>query len=95
MEGERLRTARERELMLTIKEIDGVEAVRVHLAEPQQSVFVREEEPAFRLGHGAPRQGRQLSDIAGDGDRQPGGQFGPGLVDNAAPHRSPAPGSVD
>ncbi len=45
MEGERLRVARERELMLTIKEIDGVEAVRVHLAQPEQSVFVRESTP--------------------------------------------------
>ena len=36
LEGERLRAARERELMLTIEEIDGVEAVRVHLAEAEQ-----------------------------------------------------------
>ena len=42
LEGERLRNARERELMLTIAEIDGVEAVRVHLATPERSVFVRE-----------------------------------------------------
>lgn len=41
LEGERLRLARERELMLTIKEIDGIEAVRVHLATPERSVFVR------------------------------------------------------
>ncbi|MEM7690042.1 MAG: flagellar basal-body MS-ring/collar protein FliF [Pseudomonadota bacterium] len=41
LEGERLRLARERELMLTIREIDGIEAVRVHLATPERSVFVR------------------------------------------------------
>jgi len=42
LEGERLRMARERELMLTIREIDGIESVRVHLATPERSVFVRE-----------------------------------------------------
>ncbi len=42
MEGERMRIARERELMLTIMEIDGIEAVRVHLATPERSVFVRD-----------------------------------------------------
>jgi len=45
LEGERLRLARERELMLTIKEIDGVESVRVHLAEGNKSAFVREDAP--------------------------------------------------
>jgi flagellar M-ring protein FliF len=45
LEGERLRLARERELMLTIREIDGIEAVRVHLATPERSVFVRESNP--------------------------------------------------
>ncbi|MFU7529346.1 flagellar basal-body MS-ring/collar protein FliF [Qipengyuania sp. ASV99] len=42
LEGERLRLARERELMLTIREIDGIESVRVHLATPERSVFVRQ-----------------------------------------------------
>ena len=42
LEGERLRLARERELNLTIKEIDGIESVRVHLATPDRSVFVRD-----------------------------------------------------
>ncbi|MFN3990124.1 MAG: flagellar basal-body MS-ring/collar protein FliF [Erythrobacter sp.] len=42
LEGERLRLARERELVLTIREIDGIEAVRVHLATPERSVFVRD-----------------------------------------------------
>ncbi len=45
LEGERLRLARERELMLTIKEIDGIESVRVHLATPDRSVFVRDNNP--------------------------------------------------
>ncbi|MFO6430883.1 flagellar basal-body MS-ring/collar protein FliF [Erythrobacter sp. W302b] len=45
LEGERLRLARERELMLTIREIDGIESVRVHLATPERSVFVRENNP--------------------------------------------------
>ncbi|MCL6252174.1 flagellar M-ring protein FliF [Altererythrobacter sp. KTW20L] len=42
LEGERLKNVRERELMRTIEEIDGVEAVRVHLASPERSVFVRD-----------------------------------------------------
>lgn len=45
LEGERLRLARERDLMLTIREIDGIESVRVHLATPERSVFVRENSP--------------------------------------------------
>jgi len=45
LEGERLRLARERELTLTIKEIEGIENVRVHLATPERSVFVRENNP--------------------------------------------------
>ena len=43
LEDERLRAAKEHELMLSIKEIEGVEAVRVHLAEGQKSVFVRDQ----------------------------------------------------
>lgn len=42
LEGQRLKAARERELELTMMEIDGVESVRVHLAEPEKSVFVRD-----------------------------------------------------
>lgn len=42
LEGDRLRAAQERELQLTIMEIDGVEAARVHLAKGDKSVFVRE-----------------------------------------------------
>ncbi|MFB0613807.1 flagellar basal-body MS-ring/collar protein FliF [Aurantiacibacter poecillastricola] len=42
LEGERLRNVRERELVRTIEEINGVETARVHLASPERSVFVRE-----------------------------------------------------
>ncbi len=42
VEGERLRQARESELARSVKEIDGVEDARVHLAMPEQSVFVRD-----------------------------------------------------
>jgi len=42
LEGDRLRAAQERDLTLTIQEIDGVESVRVHLARSERSVFVRE-----------------------------------------------------
>ena len=42
LEGERLRAAREADLQMTIREIDGVEAVRVHIAAGEKSVFVRD-----------------------------------------------------
>ncbi len=42
LEGDRLRAAQERDLTLTITEIDGVEAARVHLAKAERSVFVRD-----------------------------------------------------
>lgn len=45
LEGERLRGARQAELEMTIKQIDGVESVRVHLAEASKSVFVRDDSP--------------------------------------------------
>ncbi len=62
LEGDRLRAAQERDLMLTIKQIDGVEAVRVHLAQPERSVFVRDQAAPtasvmVRMAHG-----RQLGD---------------------------------
>lgn len=68
LEGERLRLARERELMLTIKEIDGIESVRVHLASPERSVFVRENNPPsasvmVRLVGGRSLSGEQVSAI--------------------------------
>lgn len=62
MEGERLRAAREHDLMLTIAEIDGVEAVRVHLAESEKSVFVRENSPPTASVMVRLAQGRQLGD---------------------------------
>ena len=62
LEGDRLRAAQERELMLTIKEIDGVEAVRVHIAKAERSVFVRDDvaPSASIMVRMAP--GRQLAD---------------------------------
>lgn len=62
LEGERLRAAREHELMLSIKEIDGVQSVRVHIAEGEKSVFVRDQiapsaSVMLRLA-----DGRQLTD---------------------------------
>jgi flagellar M-ring protein FliF len=62
MEGERLRGARERELMLTIQEIEGVEAVRVHLAEAARSVFVRDNAPPSASVMVRMARGRQLSE---------------------------------
>lgn len=62
LEGERLRAAREHELMLTIQQIDGVEAVRVHLAEAERSVFVREDAPPSASVMVRMAQGRQLGD---------------------------------
>ncbi len=61
MEGERLRSAREHDLMLTIAEIDGVEAVRVHLAEAEKSVFVRDDTPPTASVMLRLAQGRQLT----------------------------------
>lgn len=62
LEGQRLQAARERELELTIMEIDGVEAVRVHLAEPEKSVFVRENVPPSASVMVKLKRGRQLSE---------------------------------
>ncbi|MEO0642648.1 MAG: flagellar basal-body MS-ring/collar protein FliF [Pseudomonadota bacterium] len=68
LEGERMRLARERELMLTIREIDGIEAVRVHLATPERSVFVRSSSPPsasvmLRLVSGRSLSERQVEAI--------------------------------
>jgi flagellar M-ring protein FliF len=60
LEGERLKSAREHELQLTIMEIDGVEAVRVHLAEAAKSVFVREDTPPTASVMVRMARGRQL-----------------------------------
>ncbi|MGB7655705.1 MAG: flagellar basal-body MS-ring/collar protein FliF [Novosphingobium sp.] len=62
LEGERLRAAREHELQLTIQEIDGVEGVRVHLAEGAKSVFVRDNSPPTASVMVKMARGRQLSD---------------------------------
>lgn len=62
LEGERLKAAREHELQLTIQEIDGVEGVRVHLAEGNKSVFVRDEAPPSASVMVRMAKGRQLSD---------------------------------
>lgn len=62
LEGQRLRSARERDLQLTIGEIDGVESVRVHLAEAEQSVFVRENRPPTASVMVRLARGRQLSE---------------------------------
>ncbi len=61
LEGERLRSARERDLQLTIAQIDGVESVRVHLAEAERSVFVRDNLPPTASVMVRLAQGRQLS----------------------------------
>lgn len=62
LEGERLRSAREHDLMMTIQEIDGVEAVRVHLAEGEKSVFVRDNLPPTASVMVRLARGRQLSE---------------------------------
>ena len=62
MEGEHLRAAREHELQLSIQEIDGVEAVRVHLAEATKSVFVRDDAPPTASVMVRMARGRQLAE---------------------------------
>ena len=62
LEGDRLRAAQERELTLTIMEIDGVEAVRVHIAKAERSVFVREDVAPSASIMVRMARGRQLSD---------------------------------
>lgn len=62
LEGERLRAVREHELTLTIQEIDGVESVRVHLAEAAKSVFVRDNAPPSASVMVRMARGRQLGD---------------------------------
>ena len=62
LEGDRLRAAQERELMMTIMEIDGVEAVRVHIAKAERSVFVREDVAPSASIMVRMARGRQLAD---------------------------------
>jgi flagellar M-ring protein FliF len=61
VEAERLRAGRERELERTIMEIDGVESVRVHLAQPEKSVFVRDSSPPRASVMLKLARGRQLA----------------------------------
>jgi len=61
VEGQRLQAARERELELTIMQIEGVEAVRIHLAEPEKSAFVRDNSPPTASVMVRLAKGRQLS----------------------------------
>ena len=62
LEGERLRGARQGELEMTIKQIDGVESVRVHLAEASKSVFVRDDAPPTASVMVRMAKGRKLAD---------------------------------
>lgn len=62
VEGDRLRAAREHDLTLSIMEIDGVEAVRVHLAEAEKSVFVRDNVAPSASVMVRLARGRQLAD---------------------------------
>lgn len=62
LEGERLRVARETDLQQTIMQIDGVESVRIHLAEGEKSVFVRENLPPSASVMVRLARGRSLSE---------------------------------
>lgn len=62
LEGERMRSAREHDLQLTIGEIDGIESVRVHLAEGEKSVFVRDNTPPTASVMVRLKAGRQLGE---------------------------------
>ncbi|MDE8651135.1 flagellar basal-body MS-ring/collar protein FliF [Novosphingobium album (ex Liu et al. 2023)] len=62
LEGERLRSAREHDMEQTIQEIDGVESVRVHIAEGEKSVFVRDNAPPTASVMVRLARGRSLSD---------------------------------
>ena len=62
VETDHLRAAREHDLTLSIMEIDGVEAVRVHLAESEKSVFVRDNIAPTASVMVRLARGRQMSD---------------------------------
>ena len=62
VEGERLRQARETELARSIQEIDAVAEARVHLATPEQSVFVRDQSAPSASVIVKLQAGRSLSD---------------------------------
>lgn len=62
LEGEKVRSAKEFELQQTIQQIDGVESVRVHIAEGAKSAFVRDNIPPSASVMVRLARGRQLSD---------------------------------
>jgi flagellar M-ring protein FliF len=62
VETDRLRASREHDLTLSIMEIDGIEAVRVHLAEAEKSVFVRDNVAPSASVMVRLARGRQLGD---------------------------------
>ena len=62
VEGERLRSAREMDLARTIEAIDAVQVARVHLAQAQPSVFLRDEGQAAASVMLTLRQGGSLTD---------------------------------
>jgi flagellar M-ring protein FliF len=62
LEGERLRAAREADLQQTVMQIDGVESVRVHLAQGEKSVFVRDNVPPTASVMVRLARGRSLSE---------------------------------
>lgn len=62
VEAERLRQARERELALSVQEIDGIEAARVHLAEAERSLFVRDAAPTRASVFVTVARGRRLGE---------------------------------
>ena len=62
VEGERLRQARETEIAKSIEEIDAVAEARVHLATPEQSVFVRDNNAPSASVILKLQAGRSLSD---------------------------------
>ena len=62
VEGERLRQARETEIARSIQEIDAVAEARVHLATPEQTVFVRDKAAPSASVIVKLQAGRSLSD---------------------------------
>lgn len=62
MEQVQYNSALENELARTIAQISTIESVRVHLAAPKQSVFVRDKQPAKASVIITPYRGRSLDD---------------------------------
>lgn len=61
LEADRLRSALEQDLVLSITEIDGVETARVRIAQAEKSVFVREDTPSSASVMLRLVKGRQLT----------------------------------